>query len=67
MASELNLRSFIRSIGVDEAATLFGEKPRTVMGWMYGERVPRKETAAKIVERTKGKVSYAGIYGEPRQ
>lgn len=61
-----SLPDFIREIGVDRAAALFGEKPRTVMGWMYRERFPRKQTAAKIVERTKGKIDYAAIYGDPQ-
>ena len=63
----MDLPSFIRSLGVDKAAVLFDEKPRTVMGWMYGERRPRPHTARKIVERTKGKVSLAHIYGEAQQ
>lgn len=61
----MDLSAFIRTIGVDKAAALFEEKPRTVMGWMYGERLPRPRTAQKIVERSKGRVSLAGIYGSP--
>lgn len=57
------LPAFIRDVGVDKAAMLFGEKPRTVESWLYGERMPRKQTAQKIVDRTKGKVTFAGIYG----
>lgn len=59
----MDLPSYIRSIGLDKAAELFDETPRAVKGWMYGERRPRPAKARKIVERTKGRVSYASIYG----
>ena len=62
----MDLPTFIRTIGVDNAAQLFGEKPRTVEAWMYGERTPRPETGRKIVEKTNGRVTFAGIYGEPQ-
>jgi hypothetical protein len=58
----MDLPTFIKTLGVDNAAALFEEKPRTVMAWMYRERFPRPSTGKKIVERTKGKVTYAGIY-----
>lgn len=61
------LPDFIRAVGVDNAARLFGESPRAVKGWMYRERIPRKETSNKIVERSrkhpKGPVTFEGIYG----
>lgn len=64
----MDLPTFIRDLGVKKAASLFNEKPRTVMAWMYRERYPRPETGQKIVEKTKGRVTFAGIYGEaPRQ
>lgn len=59
----MDLPTFIRALGVDKAAALFDEKPRAVRGWMYRERLPRQRTAHKIVERTKGRVTLAGIYG----
>lgn len=62
-----DLPTFIRKIGVDKAAELFDEKPRTVMAWMYQERLPRPETAQKLVERSKGEVTFASIYGERAQ
>lgn len=58
----MDLPAFIRSIGVDSAALLFDEEPRTVKAWMYGERTPRPHKAHKIVKRSKGKVPYSGIY-----
>lgn len=58
----MDLPAFIRSIGVDQAAELFDETPRTVESWMYGERTPRPATARKIVERTRGAVPFEGCY-----
>lgn len=58
----MDLPTYIRSIGVEKAAELFDETPRAVRGWMYGERRPRPAKARKIVERTRGRVSFAGIY-----
>lgn len=58
----MDLPSYIQELGVEKASALFDEKPRTVKAWMYRERFPKKKTAAKIVERTKGRVTYAGIY-----
>lgn len=63
----MDLPAFIRSKGVEEAAKVLGENERTVKAWMYRERYPRRETAAKIVERTNGEVSLTGIYGQARQ
>lgn len=48
---------------MDKAAQMLGEKPRTVLAWLYQERRPRPETAQKIVRATKGRVTFAGIYG----
>lgn len=62
-----DLPSFIRSLGVDKAAELFDETPRTVRGWMYGERTPRPRTAVKLIERTKDRkdrLSLSIIYGK---
>lgn len=65
MAGELS--TFIRSLGVDKAAELFEESPRAVKGWLYGERTPRKDTAQKIIKRSRGRVTLAGIYAPPSQ
>jgi hypothetical protein len=59
----MDLPSYIRSVGVERFAEQFGESRRAVRGWMYGERLPRKETAAKIVKGAGGKVTWASIYG----
>lgn len=68
----MDLPAYIRSLapGVTEAinaaAQLFEAEPGTVKAWLYRERYPRPEMGQKIVQRTKGKVSFAGIYGERR-
>lgn len=59
----MDLPSYIRSLGVDKFAEQFGESPRAVKGWLYGERLPRKESAAKIVAGARGKVTFESIYG----
>lgn len=38
--------------GVNKAAEILGEKPRTVRSWFYAEKPPRFEAAAKIVSLT---------------
>ena len=67
----MDLPSYIRSLHPDDieaaihrAAKLFDAQPGAVKAWLYRERFPRREKGALIVERTKGKVSFAGIYGE---
>ena len=58
----MDLSAYIRQLGVEGASALFDEKPRTVRAWLYRERFPNKRAAAKIVERSRGKVPYEGIY-----
>lgn len=58
----MDLPSFIRSLGVEKAAALFGKKPRQVTSWMYGERLPRPSDALMIERVSKGKVRMADIY-----
>ena len=58
-----SLPDFIRGLGVDKAAALLGQKPRTVMSWMYRDRRPRPETAQELIERSNGRLSMASIYG----
>lgn len=60
----MDLPSFIRSLGVEKSAMLFDATERQVKGWLYGERRPRPRDAQKIIERTRGKVTLAGIYGQ---
>lgn len=64
----VNLPAFIQSLGVEKAAELFDEKPRTIKAWLYGERKPMPSTAiAKVIPRSKGKLTFASIYGDGRQ
>ncbi|HSW83483.1 MAG TPA: hypothetical protein VLH12_08415 [Usitatibacter sp.] len=66
---DLDLSTFIRRLGVPEAAKLFGVSEHTAKSWLYGERRPRPETALKIVEATAshpvGTVSLAGCFSVP--
>lgn len=56
------LPEFISEIGDEAAADLFGVQPRTARSWRTRDRYPRQQQAPMIVERTKGRVDYAGIY-----
>lgn len=56
------LPAFIDEVGVEAAAKLFGVRKRTAASWRSRERYPRQKQAPLIVERTKGRVDYAGIY-----
>lgn len=49
--------------GVEEAAGILKEKPRTVYSWYRMEKSPRLLSAMNIVAKTKGVVDYNGIYG----
>lgn len=64
----MDLSAFIRELGIEESADLFGVSTHTAKSWMYRERRPRPRKASEIVEVTKrhptGKVSFADIYGE---
>lgn len=62
----MDLPTFIRSLGIEEAAALFDETPRAVKSWLHGERRPRPDTARKIVEKSKGRVRLEGIYSQER-
>jgi len=49
--------------GIDAAAQLLQEKPRTVYSWYRQEKAPRLVSAINIVAKTQGLVDYNGIYG----
>lgn len=67
----MDLPSFIRKVGIDEAAELFDAQPGAVKAWLYRERRPRPEKGFLIDERTKGhpagRVRFAEIYTDTRQ
>ncbi len=48
--------------GMDVAATLLGEKYRTVRSWYYLDRAPTAKAAGRIVKAAAGKLDYNGIY-----
>jgi DNA-binding transcriptional regulator YdaS (Cro superfamily) len=56
------LSDFIKQLGDEAAAELFGVKPRTAQSWRLGERFPRPKQAREVVERTKGEVSLEEVY-----
>jgi DNA-binding transcriptional regulator YdaS (Cro superfamily) len=62
----MNLATYIKAIGEDAAANLFGVSVYTVRSWRQFSRYPRPEKAREIVQRTGGKVSYEAIYAASR-
>jgi len=68
----MNLPAYIETIGDKAASELFGIAERTAMSYRLGERKPRPEVAQRIIEKTNGRVDWAGIYApapmdEPKQ
>lgn len=59
----MTLSAFIRELGDQAAADLFGVKVRTVQSWRRLERYPRPEQSWVIVAKSEGRVDYAGIFG----
>jgi hypothetical protein len=59
----MTLAEYIAKVGDEEFAKLFDVTPRAAMSWRLGDRLPRKETAKRIVQRTP--VTWAGIYAQP--
>ena len=50
----MKLNYFIRAIGINGAADLFGAKQATVKTWLYGYRQPSPDQALNIQRKTKG-------------
>ncbi len=61
----MEFRDYLKTLGDERAAELFGVKPRTVRSWRFGERAPRLRQARTIVERTQGAITLAEIYAPP--
>jgi len=59
----MNIKTFIKPIGITAAAHLFGVPKSTLHSWLYRGSKPRIHTANRIVKITGGKVSLADIYG----
>ncbi len=49
--------------GIESAAAILKEKPRTVYSWYRMERPPRLVSAMNIVIRSRYLVDFNGIYG----
>lgn len=60
----MDLPAFIRSRGLDALASRLGVSRFAVKSWLYGERLPRPETAQKIIRESRGRVTMDAIYGE---
>lgn len=48
--------------GVAKAAAILKENPRTVAAWIYGEKLPKPQTAQRIIQASKGILDFNGIY-----
>ena len=59
----MHIIEWIDSVGGPaKAAELLKESPRTVASWYYGEKLPKPQTACKIVRITKWALDYNRIY-----
>ncbi|WP_122423292.1 terminase gpP N-terminus-related DNA-binding protein [Pseudomonas viridiflava] len=47
---------------VQSAASVLGEKPRTVYSWYRRDRAPSLQSAQGIIKASLGRVDYNGIY-----
>ncbi len=63
MLIRMKFKEWIALVGDEEAARILRTKPRTTRSWREGTRYPRPKGARQIVERLKGKVTLAEIYG----
>lgn len=60
-------RAMLESIGDQAAAARFSVSIRTARSWRLAEREPRPEQARAIVRLSRGRVSFADIYGQAPQ
>ena len=60
----MNLKLYLKAIGDEECARLYGVKRRTARSWREGTRVPRVRVGLKIIKTTKHRVRFEDIYGE---
>jgi transcriptional regulator with XRE-family HTH domain len=58
----MNLSQYIKLVGDAEFGKKFGVTRRAAMSWRLGDRLPKPETAQKIVAKTP--VTWDGIYGK---
>lgn len=60
---EQQLLNWIKEKGGPVAAALIlKENPRTVWSWYRGEKIPKPQTAQRIIRLTKGELDYNRIY-----
>lgn len=61
----MNLPDYIKAVGHESAASLFGVSKWAVKSWRFGERRPRPDKAHEIEALTNGLVRFAEIYPRP--
>jgi hypothetical protein len=59
----MTLREYISMLGDEAAAKALGISARAARSYRTGTRLPRPEAAAKIVKRSRGKLTLEAIYG----
>lgn len=62
----MTLQDFINKHGTAAAADKLGFKPRTISAWRWGQRIPSRESALAIVERSGGEITLEEIYAPMR-
>lgn len=58
----MNLKDYVREIGVQQFAKRFRVSERAALSWQYGARRPRLVVAKRIVDNSP--VTWAGIYNQ---
>lgn len=48
--------------GVNKAAAILKENPRAVAAWFYGEKVPKPQSAQRIIQASKNALDFNSIY-----
>lgn len=62
MSKRLTLPQYLDQLGDEAASILFGVKPRTILSWRRGDRIPRPKQARVIVK--KSPLTMEDIYGQ---
>jgi hypothetical protein len=58
----MTLKDYIASLGTPEFARRHGISPRTAEAYRQGRRRPRPEAARQIIARSRGRLTWAGVY-----
>ncbi|APU00889.1 hypothetical protein [Aeromonas phage 59.1] len=48
--------------GIDKAAAMLKESPRTVASWYFAEKIPKPHTVQRIIVVSKGKLDWNRVY-----